>query len=493
MLSFSFSFLFMINWCFVEMYFAYLHEKSIFPRFFLHSFTLLIFAFCHWRYEYPEDCLNPWIQRFLLKFKEDELNNNKQVSNEFNNVYNFDLDNEISELNQIKGNFDIDRATLYRKWYAQIFWRYDLTKDFGQNFLDNLKKTTNYIYYDLQGIIFRESFTEYIFRFCKETGIDNPIDSLNYKNRELIILPWNHIDRIKDKSAKELFFFYFWIRENIPLLIRWTYLFVWFYSEYKINKVRIKKNKKKNSQEFKFIFFWKSLKRFFGFKVEDKLFLIKVNEGYIIEKKGSYHTILKNDPLFNFNLYKRAVSGYDAVLIQLYNFFFNLSINVIYFIFNFFGSFNFWISFFLFWQKYSPFRVFFRWVFCDFFWYYFKLLIFSSIKILYRIYKILDIIVYIIYNFFRIIYSWNVLYLCFWLNLLYSFRIAFLIFFRRIRFVGPFRYYNCSPGRKYRVARFWNALYCIFFFFPKMFKVNRKKSFLVWSKKRVNKFYNNNI
>jgi hypothetical protein len=160
-------------------------------------------------------------------------------------------------------------------------------------------------------------------------------------------------------------------------------------------------------------------------------------------------------------------------------------LNLKHFIFDFFGSINFWISVLLFWKEMSPTRIFCRWLFITIIWHYVKMCISFIWLLPYRYKRLISFFKNYIIQIFRLCYSFNIIY---WSFLLYS--LSFLSFSYRIlsknvKPVGPFNYYNSSPWRHYKVKGFWKKFFFLFRrkSLLKVHKLNLKGSFLVWSKK----------
>jgi hypothetical protein len=276
----------------------------------------------------------------------------------------------------------------------------------------------------------------------------------------------------------------YWVRSDVPLVFRWCYLFVWFYSEYKLVKpALILAGYDKKSI---YVSFWKNFKRFFGLKIKDDSGFFKFSGGYVIKHRGIPRVFLKSDPAFDVKIYNKGGVLYDSILIQIYNIFYKIINDIKYFIFNFFGSFKFWISVLLFWQKGSPTRTFFRWIFIDNIWYYFLYIVRFVIRVPYRMYKVFDIGIYIVYSILKIYYFINVLYWSFLLNCLFTVKMCFRILFRLTRPKGPFTFYSASPWRRYKGEKFWKGFYLFFNrYIKKISKTYFRDSFLVWTEKKL--------
>jgi hypothetical protein len=493
---FSGCFLYLNNWFFGEICLGYLYTYSYIPFWFLYLGTYLIFNYFQWRYEDEEEYLESWSNRVFFQLNKlpdlmglPEITKYDGSLHKLPNIYTVDPDTEVTQLifERKRRYADVQPGGIYYQLYHNTFWSYDYSRDLFENIGDNIKKTFRYFWLDMHVEPMVETFYEFLHRYYKETGVLMSGDSdAARQKREVIILPWNHKKRLKGKTPQQLFLYNFWTRDSIPIFIRWAYLFVWFYFEYRETKYYLKK--KKVYKRIKTLFFWRSLKRFFGFKVKDDSNFFKFTDGYVIKVKGLPRVFFKNDPGFDINLYNRPEVQYESIPIQIKNLFLNIYINFVYFFKTFFGSSSFWISVLFFWRDYSPVRVFSRWFFGQIILHYILVVLEFILLIPYRIYKTFDICIYLIYSAFKFYYILNILYWSFLLNLLYWFKVVFHVLFKRTRPVGPFRYYNASPWRQYKVENFWKGFYWLFRKNRnKVFNLTSKESFLIWSKKKNNK------
>lgn len=493
MLIISVFFFYTNNWMFGEVCLAYFYHYTIIPYWFLYLSNYLIFNYLQWRYEDEEEYLEAWANRYGTQLAEmpDLLPLPKLSKFDGNlhtvpNIYSVDPDMEIIDLIATKKRRyqDVQPGGLYYELFNSTFWRYDVDKDLVENIRDNIKKTIVYIFHDLNVEPALETFHEFLHRYYKEAEVELVGGSSSLIKQKIIIPFWNDRERhLSGKSHAQMFGYTYWIRPGIPLLIRWCYLFVWFFFEYRIAKSYIKWAKM--DKKLVNLSFWKNLRRFFGLKVEDDSGFFRFTDGYVIKHRGIPRIFFKNDPAFDINIYNRAEIQYESIPVQIRNLFYDIFKNIGYFVLNFFGSFKFWVSVLLFWREGSPVRTFSRWIFIDNIWYYILIFIRFIVRVPYRIYKIFDIIIYIVYSILYLYYSINILYWSFLLNYLFSVKMMFRILFRLTRPVGSFMFYNSSPWRRYKVNQFWRGFYLFFGKFVKKFsKLNQRESFLVWSKER---------
>ncbi len=405
--------------------------------------------------------------------------------------------------------------------YRYEYYSYDRYKSIWENIRENWDKFYAYVVTEIGRESWvnsnKETMREFLTRYFEEMSgplTTTIIDPITGKEEEVIVeaeekeftfatIKMIPFDLFLTKNLSVTFISIYWTNFSIPSFIRRCYKVYVFFHLYNLIKKMVKEHNKgkKNhfSVDFVYFSFLENFKFFFGYKNHQEILEFSTfSSGYIVTDyskirssslffKPLFRVINMSDKrVFNkklYNLFRQhqylafSFLGLKRLVWKL--------LNLKHFIFDFFGSINFWISVLLFWKEMSPTRIFCRWLFITIIWHYVKMCISFIWLLPYRYKRLISFFKNYIIQIFRLCYSFNIIY---WSFLLYS--LSFLSFSYRIlsknvKPVGPFNYYNSSPWRHYKVKGFWKKFFFLFRrkSLLKVHKLNLKGSFLVWSKK----------